>query len=125
MHENIEKIDFIKIAFDSSSTNRDMVLKWKPGQLVWTDLLPLKRISCSSTPPSFDSTVITLSRDIVHKIEKKNSPLQEKCRQFVLFSQTDITQQANCFRFLLLSFSCFLTDYLIGRNTMQHFPAFS
>ena len=47
-----------------------MVLKWKLGQLVLTDLLPLKRISFSSTPPSFDSTVINLSRDIVHKFEK-------------------------------------------------------
>ena len=70
MHENIEKINFIKIVFASISINRDMVLKWKLGQLVWTDLLPLKRISFSSTPPSFDSTVITLSRDIVHKFEK-------------------------------------------------------
>ena len=26
-----------------------MVLKWKLGQLVWTDLLPLKHISFSST----------------------------------------------------------------------------
>ena len=56
--------------FVSISINRDMVLKWKLGQLVWKDLLPLKRISFSSTPPSFDSTVITLSRDIVHKFEK-------------------------------------------------------
>ena len=47
-----------------------MVLKWKLGQHVQTDLLPLKRISFSSTPPLFDSTVITLSRDIVHKFEK-------------------------------------------------------
>ena len=47
-----------------------MVLKWKLGQLVWQDLLPLKQFSFSSTPLSFDSTVITLSRDIVHKFEK-------------------------------------------------------
>ena len=70
MHENIEKINFIKIVFVSLSINRDMVLKWKLGQLVWQDLLPLKQFSFSSTPLSFDSTVITLSRDIVHKIEK-------------------------------------------------------
>ena len=70
MHENIEKINFIKIVIVSISINRDMVLKWKLGQLVWADLLPLKRISFSSTPPSFDSTVITLSGDIVHKFEK-------------------------------------------------------
>ena len=76
----------------------------KLGQLVWTDLLPLKRISFSSTPPSFDSTVITLSRDIDHKFEKHT--FAGKSRQFVLFSQTDIIQQANYFRFLLLSFSC-------------------
>ena len=53
-----------------SVINRDMVLKWKLGQFVWTDLLPLKCISFSSTPLSFDSTVITLPRDTVHKIEK-------------------------------------------------------
>ena len=70
MHENIEKFNFIKIVFVSISINRDMVLKRKLGQLVWTDLLPIKRISFSSTPLSFDSTVITLSRDIVHKFEK-------------------------------------------------------
>ena len=70
MHENIEKINFIKIVFGSFSINRDMVLEWKLGQLVWTDLLLLKRISLSSTPPSFGSTVITLSGDIVHKFEK-------------------------------------------------------
>ena len=35
--------------FVSISINRDMVLKWKLGQLVRTDLLPLKRISFSST----------------------------------------------------------------------------
>ena len=44
-----KKINFIKIVFVSISINRDMVLKWKLGQLVWTDLLPLKRISFSST----------------------------------------------------------------------------
>ena len=46
-----KKINFIKIqvALVSISINRDMVLKWKLGQLVWTDLLPLKRISFSST----------------------------------------------------------------------------
>ena len=71
MHENIEKkISFIKIVFVSISINRDMILKWKLGQLVWTDLLPLKHFSFSSTPLSFGSTVITLSRDIVHKFEK-------------------------------------------------------
>ena len=70
MHENIEKINFIKIVFVSISINRDMVLKWKRGQLVQTDLLPLKHISFSSTLLSFDSTVITLSWDIVHKFEK-------------------------------------------------------
>ena len=47
-----------------------MILKWKLGQLIWTDLLPPKRISFSSTPPSFNSAVITLSRDIVNKFEK-------------------------------------------------------
>ena len=31
MHENIEKINFIKIVFVSISINRDMVLKWKLG----------------------------------------------------------------------------------------------
>ena len=49
MHENIEKINFIKTVFVSISINRDMGLKWKLGQLVRTDLLPLKRISFSST----------------------------------------------------------------------------
>ena len=44
-----KKINFIKIVFVSISINRDMVLKWKLGQLVRTDLLPLKRISFSST----------------------------------------------------------------------------
>ena len=63
-----KKINFIKIVFVSISINRDMVLQWKLGQLVWTDL-HIKRISFSSTPPSFDSTVITLFRDIVHKFE--------------------------------------------------------
>ena len=49
MHENIEKkINFIKIVFVSIRINRDMVLKWKLGQLLLTDL-PLKRISLSST----------------------------------------------------------------------------
>ena len=47
-----------------------MVLKWKLGQRVWTDRLSLKRISFSSTPPSIDSTMITLSKDIVLKFEK-------------------------------------------------------
>ena len=70
MHENIEKINFIKIVFVSISINTDMVLKWKLGQLIGTGFLPLKSISFSSTPTSFDSTVITLSRDIVHKFEK-------------------------------------------------------
>ena len=65
-----KKIIFMKIVFVSLSINRDMVLKWKLVKLVKTDLLPLKRSSFSSTPPSFDSTVITLSRDIVHKFEK-------------------------------------------------------
>ena len=70
--KTLKKFNFIKIVFVSISINRDMVLKWKLGQLVWMDLLPLKRISFSSTvnAPSFDSTVITLSRDIVHKFEK-------------------------------------------------------
>ena len=44
-----KKINFIKTVFVSISINRDMVLKWKLGQLVWTDHLPLKRISFSST----------------------------------------------------------------------------
>ena len=71
MLENIEKKNFfIKIVFVSLSINRDMVLKWKLGQLVRTNPLPLKHTSFSSTPLSFDSTVITLSRDIVHKFEK-------------------------------------------------------
>ena len=70
MHEHIETINFIKLVLVSISINRDMVLKWKLGQLVWADLLPLKRISFFFNPPSFDSTVITLSRDIVHKFEK-------------------------------------------------------
>ena len=70
MHKNIEKINSIKKVFVSISINRDMVLKWKLGQLVRTDLLPLKQFSFSSTPLSFDSTVITLSSDIVHKFEK-------------------------------------------------------
>ena len=47
-----------------------MVLKWKLGHLVRTDFLPLKRNSFYSTQPSFDSTVIILSRDIVHTFEK-------------------------------------------------------
>ena len=55
----------------------------KLGQLVRTDLVPLKRFSFSSTPPSFDSTVITLSRDIVHKFEKKLTFAGKK--QFLLF----------------------------------------
>ena len=43
MHENIEKkINFIKIVLVSISKNRDMVLKWKLSQLVWTDLFPPK-----------------------------------------------------------------------------------
>ena len=70
MHENIEKIKFIKIVFVSISINKGLVLEWKLGQLVWTDLIPLKRISFTSTLPVFDSTVVTLSRDIVHKFEK-------------------------------------------------------
>ena len=123
MHENIEKINFIKIVFVSISINRDMVLKWKLGQLVRTELLPLKRISFSSTPLSFDSTVITLSRDIVHRFEKLT--FAGKKETVCTFSQTDIIRQAKFFRFLLLSFSCFLTDYLIGRDAMRHFPAFS
>ena len=49
MHENIEKINFIKTVFVSISINRDMVLMWKLGQLVRTDLLPLKRIIFPST----------------------------------------------------------------------------
>ena len=65
-----KKTHFIKIVFVSISINRDMVLKWKLGQLVGMGFLPLKRISFSSTSPSFDSTVITLSSDIVHKFEK-------------------------------------------------------
>ena len=56
--------------FVSISIDRDMVLKWKLGQLVSTDLLPLKSISFSSTPPLYDSTLIILSRDMVHKFEK-------------------------------------------------------
>ena len=111
MHENIEKINFIKIVFVFISINRDIKLKWKLGQLLWTDLLPLKRIRFSTIPPSL-STVITLFRDIVHKFEKLT--LQEKSRQILLFLHSDIIRQANYFRFLLLSFSCFLTDYLIG-----------
>ena len=47
-----------------------MVLKWKFGHLVKVDLLPLKRISFSSILPLFDSTVNTLSRDIVHELKK-------------------------------------------------------
>ena len=47
--KSLKKINFIKTVFVSISTNRDMVLKWKLGQLLWTDLLPLKRISFSST----------------------------------------------------------------------------
>ena len=70
MHENIKKINFTKIVLVSLNINRDMVLKWKLGQLVGTDLLPLKSIPFSSIPPSFDSTVITLSRDILRKFEK-------------------------------------------------------
>ena len=65
-----KQLNFIKIVLVSISINRDMVLKWILGQLVRTDLLPLKHISFSSTPPLFDSTVITLTRDIVHKFEK-------------------------------------------------------
>ena len=127
-----KKTNFIKIGFVSISINRDMVLKWKLGQLIWTDLLPLKRISFSSTPPSFDSTMITLSRGIVHKFE--NSPLQEKvdslCFSRKQTSFDKLTVSAFCYYhfcvfFLLLSFSCFLTDYLIGRTAMRHFPAFS
>ena len=87
-----------------------MVLKWKLGNLVWTDFLPLKRNSFSSTPPFFDSTVITLSRDIVHKFEKLT--LQEKVYSFYYI------------RFLLLSFSCFLTGYLIGRDPFASFSCF-
>ena len=42
MHENIVKTQFYKdsVRFYKLSINRDMVLKWKLGQLVWTDLLP-------------------------------------------------------------------------------------
>ena len=123
MHENIgKKIKFIKIVFVSISINKGMVLKWKLGQLVRIDLIPLKRISFTSTPSLFDSTVIPLSRDIVHKVEKLT--FAGKSRQLLLFSQTDIIRQATYFRFLLLSFLCFLTDYLIGRNALHHFPAF-
>ena len=101
------KKSIYKIVFVSKSINRDMVLKWKLGQLVRTDLLPLKRISFSSTPPSFDSTVITLSKDIVHKFE------EHLCRKNVdslYFSrkQTSFNKLINHFRFLLLSFSCFV-----------------
>ena len=103
MHENIEKINFIKIVFVFISINRDIKLRWKLGQLVWTDLLPLKRIRFSTIPPSF-STVITLFRDIVHKFEKLT--LQEKSRQFLLFciqtSFDKLTTSAFCyFRFLV------------------------
>ena len=64
-----KQINFIKIVFVSIGINRDMVLKWKLGPFVQTDLLPLKRISFSSTSRSFDSIGTTLSRDIVHKFE--------------------------------------------------------
>ena len=70
MHENIEKTRFYKIVLVTISINRDMVLKWKLGHLVRTDFLPLKRNSFYPTQPSFDSTVIILSRDVVHKFEK-------------------------------------------------------
>ena len=44
-------------------------LNWNKS-IVIVIVLPLKQFSFSSTPLSFNSTVITLSRDIVHKIEK-------------------------------------------------------
>ena len=37
MHENIKKINCIKIVFVSISINSNMVLKWRLGQLVRTD----------------------------------------------------------------------------------------
>ena len=39
-----KKFNFIKIVFVSISINRDMVMKWILGQLVQTDLFPLKRL---------------------------------------------------------------------------------
>ena len=94
MHEKHRKINFIKIAFFSISINRDMVLKWKLGQLVRTDHHPLKRTSFSSTHCR-SKVVISLSRDIVHKF--KNSLLQEKRRQFTLFSHSNIIRQVSAF----------------------------
>ena len=74
MLKNIEKkINFIKIVFISMvsiSINRDMVLKWKLGQLVRTDLLLLKHISFSSTHRRSIEQCLLLSSDIVHKFEK-------------------------------------------------------
>ena len=86
MHENIEKINYIQIVFVSISINRDVVLKWKLGQLVGrisspSNVLVVLQPHCRSIV-----TVITLSRDIVHKVEE--STLQEKSRQVVPFSQT-------------------------------------
>ena len=99
MHEKHRKINFIKIAFVSISINRDMVLKWKLGQLVRTDHHPLKRISFSSTHCR-SKVVISLSRDIVHKL--KNSLLQEK--KETVYTFLPFRHYSTSFCFLLISF---------------------
>ena len=65
MHENIEKTQFYKIVLLTISMNRDIHgLEVEIGSPLWTDFLPLKHISFSSTQPSFHRIVITLSKDI-------------------------------------------------------------
>ena len=116
MHEHIKKINvrFCKysrqgLEVETGSTRSDGSHPPPP---------PIKRIGFSSAPPSFDSTVITLSRDKSTNLKKKLA-FAGKNRQFLLFSQKDIIRQVNYFRFLLLSFPCFLTDYMIGRKALH------
>ena len=67
-----------------------MVLKLKLGHLIWTVFLRLKHVPFSSTPPSFDSTVLTLSRDIVHEFEKTHrcQVVGKKADGFNFFTNT-------------------------------------
>ena len=117
--KTLNKFNFIKIVFVSISIHRDLVLKLKLVHFVRADFLPLKHISLFSTPPSFDSTVITLSRDIVRMFEILT--FAGKKLTVLLYPQTDIIRQANYFCFLLLTFSCFLMGYLISQDHIASF----
>ena len=116
-----KKINFIKIVFGSISINRDMVLECILGQLVWTDLLPLKRISFSSTPPSFDSTVITLSRDIVHKIEKTH-PCRKKVDSLYFSRKQTSFDKLTTSAFCYFHFHVFLQLIRLAETQCDIFP---